>query len=138
VHHFCTVRIEGSDLYFTAVSAAGDTIDQFALIGGTSVEEPGDEPVEGGVSLKNAFPNPFNPVTTIAFSVPETALVELDVLNVSGQVVKVLLSEERQAGEHRVSWDGSDGAGHGMGSGVYFYRLRAGGTVLSRKMVLLK
>jgi hypothetical protein len=138
VHHFCTVRIDDSDLYFTAISAAGDTIDEFALIGGTSVEESGDEPAARGIVLSDAFPNPFNPVTSIAFSLPARSMVELDVLNANGELVKTLVQEELPAGEQRASWDGTDSTGRAVSSGVYFYRLRAGGQALSRKMVLLK
>jgi hypothetical protein len=138
IHHFCTVRIGGSDLHFAAISAAGDTIDQFSLIGGTSVAESGDDAVAGGVTLLNASPNPFNPVTTIAFSLPAPSVIELDVLNVKGELVRKLVSGSLPAGKKRTSWDGTDGTGTPVGSGVYFYRLRADGHVLTRKMVLLK
>jgi hypothetical protein len=139
VHHFCTVEIEGAELSFTAISAAGDTIDQFTMSQPeSSVEESGDGPIAPEIVLGDASPNPFNPVTTIAFSVPEASHVELDVFDLRGRFVRTLIGEECQAGEQRVSWNGTDHAGRPASSGVYFYRLRASGHVLAKKMVLLK
>jgi hypothetical protein len=139
VHHFCTVEIDGAGLSFTAVSAAGDTIDQFTMDQPeSSVDGPGGWPVSHDVALSDASPNPFNPATTIAFSVPEACRVDLEVFDLSGRLVRTLISEERRAGEQRVSWNGIDQAGLPVASGVYFYRLRAGGRALSKKMVLLK
>jgi hypothetical protein len=139
VHHFCTVKIEGDQLTFTAISAAGDTIDQFTMAQPvSSVDESGDGPISREVVLDDAFPNPFNPAATIAFSIPQTCHVELDVFDVSGRCVRTLIRGERPAGAQWISWDGIDDAGQPVSSGVYLYRLGAGGRVLSKKMVLLK
>lgn len=140
VHHFCTVEMEGVELFFTAISAAGDTIDQFWMVSpvATSVDEPGDGSTSREVILGDPFPNPFNPDTTIAFSTPKASTVELDILNVNGELVRTLIRGERLAGEQRLSWNGTDDAGRPVSSGVYFYRLRAGEQVLSKKTVLLK
>ncbi|MFQ5512367.1 MAG: M1 family aminopeptidase [Candidatus Krumholzibacteriia bacterium] len=88
--------------------------------------------------LAQNFPNPFNPVTTIRFSVPAKSRVTLRVYDVAGRLVETLLSGEVTAGAHTVTWDGSNRNGQAVASGVYFYRLSAPGRKLTRKMVLLQ
>jgi hypothetical protein len=78
-------------------------------------------------------PNPFNPVTTIRFVVPEKMRVTISVHDVAGRVVATLLDDVREPGTHEVTWNAE-----GMASGVYFTRMHAGKTDVSRKMVLLK
>jgi photosystem II stability/assembly factor-like uncharacterized protein len=78
-------------------------------------------------------PNPFNPVTTIRFVVPERMRVTISVHDVAGRVVATLLDDVREPGIHEVTWHAD-----GMASGVYFTRMHAGKTDVSRKMVLLK
>ncbi len=88
--------------------------------------------------LDPAYPNPFNPVTTIGFAVPESRQVSLKIYDVAGRLVKVLLDEHREAGRHEVQWRGRDGADRTVAAGVYFYRLEAGRFNQSRTMVLVK
>jgi len=87
-------------------------------------------------------PNPFNPSTTIQFSVPgmasDEALVELVVFDVQGRLVRSLLAERLSAGDHSIVWDGRDDAGRMVSSGLYLYRLNAGDQSDVRKMMLLK
>ena len=82
--------------------------------------------------LRN-YPNPFNPSTTIAYTLPQTAEVSLAVFDLLGRQVRVLASGPQQAGSYEVPFDGA-----GLPSGVYVYRLQAIGTVETRPMVLLK
>jgi len=88
--------------------------------------------------LEQNVPNPFNPATTIRFSIPEAGNVRLTVLDVNGRIVRTLVSGDRAAGEFPVVWDGKDDAGREVGSGLYFARLEAGELKATRKMVLLK
>ena len=89
--------------------------------------------------LGQNHPNPFNPGTTIEYSVHERARVNLVVYDVNGSVVRELVDGWRDAGSHVVSWDGTNSAGAGLASGVYFYSLTVGGKATStRRMVLLK
>jgi len=91
------------------------------------------------LSLGQNFPNPFNPKTTLAFTVPADAgRVTLTIHNVNGQVVRTLVDGELGAGPHSVLWEGTDGDGHALASGVYFARLSAGGQTRTAKMALLK
>ncbi|MCD4828148.1 MAG: T9SS type A sorting domain-containing protein [Candidatus Cloacimonetes bacterium] len=88
------------------------------------------------ITLHPAFPNPFNPTTTIRFSVAKRQSATLQIFNLRGQLVKSYAVFA--AGEHEVVWDGADNSGRGVGSGVYLYRLQSAGTQQVRKMVLLK
>jgi len=88
--------------------------------------------------LKENYPNPFNPSTTIAFEIAHNGHVEIDVFNIKGQKVKTLVNEHRSAGKHQVIWDGTDDRGRFSGSGIYFYRLKTDGFVSTRKMLLIK
>jgi hypothetical protein len=83
--------------------------------------------------LLQNYPNPFNPTTTIAFSLPSTEFVTLKVYNVLGQEVRTLVHGLKEVGIHHVKFDASS-----LSSGVYFYRLDAGGSSYTRKMLLIK
>ena len=90
-------------------------------------------------SLADNFPNPFNPATTIKYALPQAADVELTVYNVLGQPVRTLVAEHQNAGRYVVEWDATNDSGHSLSSGMYFYRLQAGGEFLKvKKMLLLK
>ena len=90
-------------------------------------------------ALANNYPNPFNPETTIKYALPQAADVELTVYNVVGQPVRTLVAEHQSAGRYVVEWDATNDSGHSLSSGMYFYRLEAGGDFLeTKKMLLLK
>jgi hypothetical protein len=84
------------------------------------------------------YPNPFNPSTVIGYRLSVGSEITLRIFNVLGQEVRTLVSGQRSAGQHSVTWDGRDNAGRTVASGVYLYRLKADGFVQSRKMMLLK
>ena len=99
--------------------------------------------VENGLPVRYALspssPNPFNPVTRIAFDVPSPGgPVGLRVYTASGRLVRTLVEREVGAGRYSVEWNGTDESGAAVASGVYFYRLDAAGFTDSGKMVLLK
>lgn len=93
--------------------------------------------VPGAMSLRS-YPNPFNPNTTIQYSLLETGRVRLSIYDVTGRLVRTLVDGVRNAGDQRVLWDGKDDRGSPVGSGVYVYQLEAGRTSLTRKMSLLR
>jgi hypothetical protein len=101
-----------------------------------------DAPEEGelpsAVALGQNYPNPFNPLTTIRFDLPKAGRVRLDIYSVSGRLVTNLLDEKWEAGRHEVTWNGKDDKGLAVASGVYFYRLTAGGKIINRKMLLVR
>ncbi len=97
-----------------------------------------DPPILPDLRLAQNYPNPFNAGTVISFSLPQRSHVSVDVFNILGQRVRRLVDEDRPAGTYRVEWDGSDRSGNLVASGVYLYRLDAGGRSLARKMILLR
>jgi subtilisin family serine protease len=107
-----------------------------AVGGGTTGIEPGFVPTR--YALHPNRPNPFNPVTTIAYDLPRDARVRLVIYDVRGAEVRALVDARRPAGRHLATWDGRDAGGNPAASGVYFYRLVAGDFAQTNKMVLLK
>ncbi|MBD3367765.1 MAG: M6 family metalloprotease domain-containing protein [Candidatus Eisenbacteria bacterium] len=99
-----------------------------------------DEPLPGDrLALRQNAPNPFNPTTRIAFSVPSDAdRVQLRVYNVRGQVVRTLVDGVLEPGPHSVVWDGRSDDGIPLASGIYFSRIETGQESVTRKMALLK
>ena len=91
-------------------------------------------------SLAQNSPNPFNPSTTISYTVPEgkPVPVSLRIFDLRGNLIQTLVNATRAAGTYKVFWDGTDESGRQVASGIYFYRLRAEEFTQTRKMVLLK
>jgi len=106
-----------------------------------NMEDPtGIDPVAFVNNLEGNYPNPFNPTTTIKYSIASPGRVSLKIYNAAGQLVRTLVDEERSpsAEGFAVRWDGTDNRGQGVSSGVYFYKLAATGFTQTKKMVLLK
>jgi len=105
--------------------------------------DPTDIP-EPRPSLPSAFilgqnyPNPFNPNTNIDYSLPAKSHIAVEIFNLLGQKVRVLLDQEQPAGAHTVAWDGLDESGNPVASGIYLYRIRSGDFSLAKKMSLQK
>jgi len=97
-----------------------------------------DDRIPRAPVLFGSYPNPFNPSTRVAFSVPEARRVRLTVYDIAGRVVRVLADQEFGAGHHAVAWDGTGMGGARAASGVYFLTLESGSTVEGVKLVLLK
>jgi hypothetical protein len=90
-------------------------------------------------ALGQNYPNPFNPLTVISYQVPEDGVrVRLEIYDLTGRLVRVLVDEQQSAGEYRVTWEGLDNRGFRVSSGLYFYRLSSGSFVSVRKMMMLK
>lgn len=117
--------------------------------GGTVSEDPlilfdqsqrghGDNAAPGGLILGKNTPNPFNPTTTIPFSLPSPSEVSLKVYDVSGRVVQTLVDQNLSAGEHEIEWFGRDGRGKEVPSGVYFYALETPGERQTCRMILIR
>jgi hypothetical protein len=128
-----------TEVYFTGADdvPADVYVAEVAVIAATTDAPP---PTRGErVRLLPNHPNPFNPATTIAFELPQPETVTLRILDLAGHVVRTLVAgEARAAGRHEVVWRGLSDAGRRVASGVYLYRLEAGGEVEARSMVLLK
>ncbi len=92
--------------------------------------------------LGNNYPNPFNPVTNIAYSIKETGNLTIEVYNMRGQLVKTLIDEVKETGDHTAIWNGTDNFNKSVSSGVYFYKMvsesNIGRYTSTKKMILLK
>ena len=105
---------------------------QFSAIGNSVPEIP------LVTQLKPIYPNPFNPMAYIPFSLKEAATVNFEIYNARGQLMKRIPLGQKAAGNHRIEWDGSDDQGHACGTGIYHIRMTAGNESFSRKAVLMK
>jgi hypothetical protein len=119
------------DFFSEKNTPAAGTVSFSNLDGVTAVNDFTKAPVE--YRLAQNFPNPFNPSTTIRFSLPEAGFVKLTIYNSLGEIVKTLVNENRSAGEYETIFDAN-----GLPSGIYITRLEAGSFVSSNKMILLK
>ena len=98
-----------------------------------------DEIMDYEFALYNAYPNPFNPTTTIEFEVPHSMDVILNVYDISGKLVKTLVNDMKNTGKHSVIWDGTNQYGNIVANGMYIYKLISSENIsISNKMVLLK
>ena len=114
-----------------------------SLIGawGQGCENPTGIETSPGFSgrLEQNRPNPFNPRTEIAFTLEVSARVSLEIFDAAGRLCRTLMTDRScTAGRHSLSWDGRDDSGAELSSGVYFYKLEAGGVGESRKMIMLR
>ena len=88
--------------------------------------------------LGQNFPNPFNPVTTIRYELPDRKLVNISVYDMRGNLIKNLLKSIQSPGLKTVRWDATDNRGNMVSAGVYFYKIRTGSFIQTKKMILLK
>jgi type IX secretion system substrate protein len=97
---------------------------------------------DDGIVLRTAlngnYPNPFNPTTTIAYSLKADENVTLEIYNIRGQLIRTLINDRIAAGPQEAVWNGLDDNRNRVGSGVYFYKLNAGDYTSTKKMILLK
>jgi len=108
----------------------------------TSVAGP-EETLPDEFGLAQNFPNPFNPTTQIKYQLPVAVNVRITVYNLLGEKVRTLVDAEKPAGDHNVTWDGTNDRGRQVATGVYLYRLRAEAEnqdtfVETQKMLLMK
>jgi hypothetical protein len=102
--------------------------------GGVTFVNEGTLPgVPENYSLSNNFPNPFNPTTRIRYSIPNVSRVLVKIYDVLGNEIETLVDQEKPAGTYELNWNAE-----GLPSGVYFYQLKAGEFIQTKKMILLK
>ena len=127
------------------------TLERFLLLTGDGTTQPIAAQIKGvnttnetavGVSahyeLHGAYPNPFNPETTIGYALPQASTVRIEVFNLLGQRVQTLVHAEQAAGRHTVRWDGRSSSGATVASGTYLIRMSSDQFVQTRKVMLLK
>ena len=89
------------------------------------------------ISMHN-YPNPFNPNTTISFELEKKGMTEVSIFNIKGQIVKTLLKEELNVGEHKLFWNGTSDTNKKVPTGVYFYKITNNKKHYTKKMILIK
>jgi acyl-CoA thioesterase I len=127
--------------YYAVFFMNGIFVTSDTLLVETQTSAVSDRPETGvpsGFALRPAYPNPFNPATTVAFEIPRPGRVRVVVCDSRGRLVRILASGDFSAGTHRVSWDATDGYGREMPAGLYVARLEAGGVTLARKILLAR
>jgi hypothetical protein len=127
------------DLAFEADNPGGNGPATFAQMSGVlgRTSSPAVQQVFHN-RLEQNYPNPFNPQTTIAFSIKEGSDVDLTIYDVAGRRVRELVDEHRARGAYKVVWDGRNGNGNSVASGVYFCKLVAGPFTDTKKLTILK
>jgi photosystem II stability/assembly factor-like uncharacterized protein len=133
----CLCLLRASDgIIYAGTTPNGDV---FAYMPVTRVDEESRD-ISRSNPLRQNYPNPFNPQTTITFTIPEGPPVQSTLLiyNVHGREVRRMIDGACEPGDHTVTWDGRDDAGEFVPSGVYFYTLKTGKTVQTRKMIVAK
>jgi hypothetical protein len=116
-------------------SVGGDVA---SIASGHDGQSAPDQSMPGAVHLEQNSPNPLNHETVIRFALPTDGDIRLQVLDLQGRVVRTLMDGRREAGPHRVTWDGRDDQGSVAASGVYLYRLTTPTRVVSRKLTLAR
>jgi len=127
----------GTRYYYRAVASNSETVKKFDLtnfVAGVSTTNENTLEVPLDFALEQNFPNPFNPTTTIAFTLPESGLVKLTVYNLFGQAIHIVENSFKNRGKHYVRFDGSK-----LASGIWYYALEVNGQLVdTKKMTLLK
>ena len=131
-----TATLEGYDDYQTDVAI---TEDETTTLDFEMAETVGSQGIiVTATALNGNYPNPFNPVTNIAYSVKESGNVTLEVYNIKGQLVKTLVNDVKETGEFTATWTGTDNSNKSVSSGVYFYKMKSGNYAATKKMILMK
>ena len=97
-----------------------------------------DNSIINAFRLEGNYPNPFNPSTTISYSLSQSEYVKIQIYNIKGQLVKTLVNEPQKAGKHTIVWNGDNRFSRKVSSGIYLYRLETETTMETRKMLLMK
>ncbi len=106
--------------------------------GGTVLSSTESTQLPAEFKLFDNYPNPFNPKTAISYQLVANSFVTLRVYDVLGRAIKTLDNGVKEPGVHSVQWNGTNDRGEAVSSGVYLYQLRAGNSVMTRKMILAK
>jgi hypothetical protein len=132
-----TVGMELTAVYFTSANN-GYVVGTGNLLKYGEITPSEDVEISLDVSLLQNYPNPFNPETEISYQVSGVSNVSLSIFDIKGRLIKTLIDDTKQSGTHSVIWTGKDDNDDPVCSGIYFSRLVAGNTILTKRMVLLK
>jgi hypothetical protein len=110
---------------FDSTWSSLDVVEEITLLGGVplSLGNTDTRAVPMDFFLSQNYPNPFNPITSISYRLPEISHIELTVYNLLGKKVRTLVRQQQEAGNYQVQWNGRDGEGDDVASGMYVYRI---------------
>ena len=91
------------------------------------------EYIPNKLSLNSVYPNPFTPITTINFSIPESGIISLNIYNIKGQIVEQIMNKTFEAGNHIIEWNASNHT-----SGIYFAKLKGNESIQIQKLMIIK
>jgi hypothetical protein len=136
---YIEITAEGYDTLVTNLDVSGDSLHNFymnerenQLSVNSNVEVPNQ------LILHHNYPNPFNPVTTLRYELPEDALVNITIYDMMGRIVSNLVSSQENAGYKSIQWNATNNIGQPVSAGLYLYTIEAGKFRQTKKMVLLK
>jgi hypothetical protein len=136
------VRVELNDINDNSINLSPSDLAQknfqnYVIVDNASLGIPGAElPLH--FSLDQNFPNPFNPLTSLRYAIPESAIVKIIVYDVLGNIIKNILNKEQSPGFKTVQWDATNNQGEPVSAGLYICSIEAGDFRQTRKMILLK
>lgn len=127
--------VQSGQNHFLRISDLDDSVLVYNKIdewfGVSNIDNVYNHPIS--FKLNQNFPNPFNPTTKISYSIPQESFISLKIYDVLGNEIQTLIDEEKSAGNYIVEFDGT-----GLSNGIYFYKLRSGDFIGTKKMILLK
>ena len=133
------------DVTATLTGYGSETIEDVEVIEGSATTgvnfwlvTDSEDIIVAATRLDNNYPNPFNPVTNIAYSIKGTSNVTIEVYNLKGQLIKTLINGIKGTGDYTAIWDGTDTSNKPVSSGVYFYKMRTDNYTATKKMILMK
>ncbi|MCP4566315.1 MAG: T9SS type A sorting domain-containing protein [FCB group bacterium] len=137
----CAADIDG-DNDIDLASAGYKSWDVSVFINGQNSHTTADDNdfvlLPNNYSISQNHPNPFNPATTIDFTLPKQSYVTIEVFNLLGERIRTLLNESKSAGQHAIVWNGTDENNQSVASGIYLYRIMAEDFIQARQMILMK
>ncbi len=115
-------------------------LDAIGFVPDSTSTDAADKKSDKELSFKLAgnYPNPFNPITTIEFSIPSSQQIKVVVFDILGREIKSLINDELNSGTHKIIWDGKNNFGNSVNSGIYIYKVKATNKILTGKMILQK
>ena len=131
------------DVIFSSASFATDKPQLFMVeheeeVIVVNIDHNDSDIIPNKVSLEQNFPNPFNPATAFQYNLAESGIIELTITDIIGRKVTTLISGYQRSGNHNVLWTGKDSNGNQVPSGIYFYNLKSGSNIITKKMTLSK
>ena len=123
------------DMDVLSASSRDDKIAWYEQEGSVSIIE---DVIPLTYSLYNAYPNPFNPVTTLSYNLPDDGIVNITIYDMMGRIVKTLVNSPQTVGHRSIQWNATNDVGQPVSAGFYLYSIEAGEFTQTKKMVLLK